>query len=143
MVIGLWALSWLGLYLEVVRYRHVTLRQLGDVLWPSAGGAQPGGFVRSVVVCSLLLPICAALLWLGPKQSQVSKPQVAPIIVGVGALLIVLGAMNQVVRRPPLGFDLTLRTGNGGFIVIGLVLGAAVLVSTARRGQHNVASRKR
>jgi hypothetical protein len=145
LVVGLWALSWLALYLEIVRYHHVSLTHLGGILWTSGGGVQPGIFVRAVVVCSVLAPLCAALLSVRNAQARGSIPRVAlaPLILGVGALVAVLGAVNQLVRRPPLGFDLTLRTGNGGFIVIGLVLVAGALVATARRRQRNAATRHR
>jgi hypothetical protein len=39
-----------------------------------------------------------------------------------GVMLFVLGTVNQLIRRPPIVVDLTLQTGNGGFIVLGAVL---------------------
>lgn len=46
-----------------------------------------------------------------------------------GGGLSVLGAINQAVRHPPLVVDLTLRIGNGGFVVLGMALvGASLLI---------------
>jgi len=39
--------------------------------------------------------------------------------------LSVLGAINQAIRQPPLVVDLTLQCGNGGFVVLGVLLASA------------------
>jgi hypothetical protein len=54
-------------------------------------------------------------------------------VVGLG--LCVVSALNQALRRPPLTVDLTLRTGNGGFIVLGAVLGAGALIAGRVNGR--------
>lgn len=41
--------------------------------------------------------------------------------------------LNQLIRRPPLTVDLTLRTGNGGFVVLGAALAAAGLTPALAR----------
>jgi hypothetical protein len=144
LVFGLWVLAWFALYLEIVRYHHVALTRLDDILWPAAGGAQPGAFVRAVVVSSVFAPVCAALLWIRTALSH-GHLQIAliPLLLGVGAPMVLLGAVNQLVRRPPWAFDPTLRTGNGGFIVIGLALVAAALQAAEQQRQSNAAARNR
>jgi hypothetical protein len=49
-------------------------------------------------------------------------------MVGFGLVLCAAGAINQAIRRPPIVVDLTLRTGNGGFVVLGVVLTAVGLM---------------
>jgi hypothetical protein len=52
----------------------------------------------------------------GPARGS-SRGAEASVI--FGAMLTVLGALNQVARHPPLVVDLTLQRGNGGFVVPG------------------------
>src|SRR5689334_23183985 len=55
---GTWFLSWFAPYLEIYRYHHVVLSRIGDVLCPPANAAaRPGGFLRTVVVCSVAAPL--------------------------------------------------------------------------------------
>lgn len=132
---AIWLLSWFGLYLEIYRYHHVTLGGMIDVLCPSSRSASvAGGFVRNVVLWSFLAPPLAAALHIcrltnarGRVSSHVSQRRSAlpVLLVGSGMLQVALGMMNQVIRHPPFVVDLTLRTGNGGFVVIGLVFIAA------------------
>jgi hypothetical protein len=125
-------LSWFGLYLEIFRYHHLVLSQIGRVAWPSeTAGPRPGGFLRSVIVCSILAPILFVVLWTAtrvrmarfvdavPARAILSAP---PISLASGVALIVLAVINQIIRRPPIVVDLTFRTGNGGFVVVGLAL---------------------
>ncbi|HEY2378133.1 MAG TPA: hypothetical protein VGH98_19310 [Gemmatimonadaceae bacterium] len=54
-----------------------------------------------------------------PARAILSAP---PISLASGVALIVLAVINQIIRRPPIVVDLTFRTGNGGFVVVGLAL---------------------
>ena len=131
---GIWFLSWFALYLEIFRWHHVAFPYLATAVWPTANSPnQPGGFVRVVVVCSITAPFVwlalAALRQMqpGPSGRRVPHwifPRPAALVV-VGGTLAVLGAMNQVIQHDPLDFDFTLERGNGGFIVIGVMLAAA------------------
>jgi hypothetical protein len=131
----IWLLSWLGLYLEIFRYHHVVLSRMMDVLLPPRRpGPGPGGFVTSVVLWSLLAPPIFSALWIlswtRRKTALASDPIPRPVLtafvlIGLGLSIGVLGIVNQLVRKPPLLVDLTLQTGNGGFVVVGLALAIA------------------
>jgi hypothetical protein len=86
------------------------------------------------LACATIAPIVfvALALWkrsgrahhvLGDVAPKRSFP-IAATMTAFGLTLSVLGAMNQLIRRPPFEVDLTLRTGNGGFILLGALLAA-------------------
>jgi hypothetical protein len=132
--ICVWLLSWFALYLEIFRYHHVVPSRMFSVLWPTADtAAKPGGFVRSVVACSLLAPLLLMLSILVRSGRRSADLRAAPTAVSslaaafamLGLTMALLGALNQIIRKPPMAFDLTMREGNGGFFVIGAALFAA------------------
>jgi hypothetical protein len=52
-----------------------------------------------------------------------------PMVLAVfGLAFAALGAINQLIRHPPVSVDLTLRNGNGEFVVLGLTLAIAGVV---------------
>ena len=131
-----WALSWFELYLEIYRYRHVAPPRALEFLAPPlavGAGAQAGGWLRTVLACSALAPGLFVVLavWRRARRSAArpATPEprfpLARAAGSFGLLLCATGALNQVIRRPPLAVDLTLRTGNGGFVVLGTALAAA------------------
>jgi hypothetical protein len=129
-LIGLvWLLSWFALYLEICRYHHVTFGMLLDPgsWFPRAGQRlQPGTFLTSVLVCSAVVPVLYGLLRLiGDRSRQL---RFAFIAIPFGSLVAVIGGINQVIRPSPLTVDLTLREGNGGFVVLGVALAVIGLV---------------
>jgi hypothetical protein len=127
-----WFSSWFGLYLEVFRHQHVALTGLFGAIWPSPlEGPQPGAFVRTVVVCSLVSPVVCALFCAWHRQgvtrrvgqATISRGSLWPAVLALfGIGLTLFGALNQVLRKPPVVIDLTLRTGNGGFVVLGALM---------------------
>lgn len=127
-----WLLSWFALYLEIFRYRHVIPSRIFSVLWPAAdAAAKPGGFVRTVVACSALAPLVFLLLWifvLSGKRSANARAalstasSLAGALAMLGLTMVVFGAANQIIRKPPIALDLTMREGNGGFVVLGTAL---------------------
>jgi hypothetical protein len=143
LVAVVWCLSWFELYLEVYRYHHVSRSVLLDpALWfPGADlQARPGGWLQAILVCSVLAPLQFAFLvfWSKLQRSRLgdsAAPRVnASFPFGwaaavFGLVLSVLGVVNQLIRRSPLNADLTLREGNGGFIIIGMSLLTAGLLS--------------
>ena len=143
-VVGMaWFLSWFALYLEVFRYQHVVLTGLYGVIWPSPWGPQPGGFVRTVVVCSLVSPALCVLFFVWHRlvvarqvgRSTTGRRHVWPAMFAMfGAGLTVLGGLNQVLRQPPLVIDLTLRTGNGGFAVLGVLMAITGVICSRQTG---------
>ncbi|MGH7617241.1 MAG: hypothetical protein ACREPM_08445 [Gemmatimonadaceae bacterium] len=137
-----WFLSWFELYLEIFRHHHVTAALL---LHPSNwfvttnGAAQPGGWLRGVLVCSAVAPVLFAGLvgWrrLGrPKDARSSRAlSDGPFPFGsaaavFGAALIILATINQLIRHDPIDFNLALTSGNGGFVVLGSTLVALGLL---------------
>ena len=145
-VVGVvWFLSWFELYLEIYRHRHVAApRVLGLPSPPLAlgAGAQPGGWLRTVLACSVLAPslFVALVLWRRARGAPAGAVRPRPRfplawVVGLFGLgLCAAGALNQAIRRPPFVVDLTLRTGNGGFVVVGAALAAVGLsLGLARR----------
>jgi hypothetical protein len=46
-----------------------------------------------------------------------------------------VGVINQLVRRPPIEVDLTLRAGNGGFVVLGAAMVFVALFSRVARNR--------
>jgi len=127
-----WVLSWFALYLEIFRYHHVVPVRMVSVLRPVANaGAKPGGFVRTVVACSALAPLVFLTLSVWVRSSNRSAYIRAALMAAVslaGALamlglsMVVLGMLNQILQQPPIIVDLTMREGNGGFVVLGTVL---------------------
>ena len=130
----LWFLSWFELYLEIYRYHHATL---SSVLEPLSSGmatqahSRPGSWLRTDLIGSAFAPpLFATLLLLRPTfGGREGKADLAlPIVRALslfGLLLLALGTINQLIWRPPMAVDLTLRHGNGGFIVVGGVLALA------------------
>lgn len=142
-----WFLSWFELYLEFYRYRHVAPPRMLGLPAPAlavGAGARPGGFLRTVLACSALAPVVFVALWLVRRARQAPAGVVRlgaepafPMawVVGLFGLgLCVAGTINQLVRRPPITVDLTLRTGNGGFMVVGAALVLAGWVLRLARG---------
>ena len=123
-----WTLSWFQLYLEIYRYHHVTASLVRDL--PASRGigatARPGVWLLSVLACSALAPplFAALLLWTRFRHEDSSDtPLPTPMtLTAFGILLCVLAAINQLIRHPPIDVDLTLRRGNGGFVILGVVL---------------------
>ncbi len=146
----LWFLSWFELYLEVFRHHHVTAALLFHPttwIFPAAVGARPGDWLRAVLACSTLAPIAyaTAVVRGRSQRSQVpgadgrSKSQLFPVASAVtvfGSMLVVLALINQLIRRDPLTIDLTLRQGNGGFIILGASLAALGVVLRRERRLH-------
>jgi hypothetical protein len=134
-----WFLGWFELYLEIFRYHHVTPATLvHPASWLSDGGrgSRPGSWLELVLLCSSLAPPLFAVLRIAsPRPPSRLEPRF-PFAVAVaifGALLCVLGTLNQVIRQPPLEIDLTLRAGNGGFVALGLLLLAATFLRACLR----------
>lgn len=134
---GVWFLSWFSLYLEIFRWRHVVPSRIATVVWPDVSSvSQPGAFVRTVVVLSVVAPVVFFALAAAERTQRnrtvgVPTPLMRSTVRGAEALAVFgivlgsLGAINQLVRQPPLVVDLTLQRGNGGFVVVGLALAAA------------------
>jgi hypothetical protein len=139
-----WFLSWFALYLEVVRYQHLVLSRLGDVISPpTSEPVGPGGFVRTVVICSVVTPAASALAYgwyrgqtaiRRANNSNDSLPWWTAMLAVFGVGVALLGAVNQVIRKPPMIVDVTLRTGNGGFVVFGVSLALAAVMWRKRLG---------
>lgn len=150
---GAWFLSWFALYLEIFRWRHVTPAGMARVVWPAAAAAdQPGGFVRVVVVCSAVAPLVFLTLVAAQRLRRIRPGRGARgareatfvssgAVAVFGGALTALGAINQMVRRPPLVVDFTLQRGNGGFMVLGAALTAAGVLAHPRKRRE--ASRRR
>ena len=125
---AMWSLSWFALYLEIYRFHHVVVRHLGSVLWPAvSGGMRPGGFVRTVVASSVVAPLLTAVLVTLRRRDGLAEQTNGSLpsewlLLTCGAMLAIMGLANQLIRRPPWVVDLTLRTGNGGFVVLGILL---------------------
>jgi hypothetical protein len=137
---GLWILGWFALYLEIFRWHHVnpSLRLSGWARLPDAPlHSRPGGFLVAVLTSSALAPpvFLALLVWMRLWGSNVESPQhkefavrsqVALLLTASGIAVSLLGAANYFIHDPrqPIDFDLTMRHGNGGFIVNGVALAA-------------------
>lgn len=102
------------------------------VLWPVANAAaKPGGFVRTVVTCSALAPLAflALCVWVRSRKwpatvraAPTASGSLADALAILGLTMVVLGVLNQIIRQPPIVVDLTMREGNGGFVVLGTAL---------------------
>jgi hypothetical protein len=145
LVAVVWILSWFELYLEIYRYHHVAPSLLlKPASWYTGSmHSRPGGWLRAVLTCSALAPPLYVFLLLGGRfqrrygnDSRRARPDmpfpVARAAMAFGFMLCALGTINQLVRNPPMDVDLTMRKGNGGFIVIGLAV-ASVGAWLARR----------
>ena len=140
----MWFLSWFTLYLEVYRYHHLAAPFFGGEAVGIGPGASPGAFLRTVVVISVIAPLLIGwlLLWRRASSSRrraARRPEphfpITKAILAFGAALCVLGVINQLVRRPPIEVDLTLRTGNGGFVVLGAAMVFVALFSRVARNR--------
>ncbi len=140
----MWCLGWFTLYLEIYRYHHLAAPLIGAEAVGIGPGASPGVFLRTVVVTSVGAPllVAALLLWRwasSSRRSEARRPEphfpITKAIVAFGAALCVLGVTNQLVRRPPIAVDLTLRTGNGGFVVLGAAMVFVALSSRVARNR--------
>ncbi len=128
-------LSWFALYLEIFRYHHVIPSRLFSVLWPTADeAAKPGGFVRTLVAGSVLVPLVLLMLAIllrsskrpaDPYSTMTAFNSLAAGLAMLGLTMAAFGALNQTIRNPPIAFDLTMRQGNGGSVVLGTALFAA------------------
>jgi hypothetical protein len=148
----LWALGWFGLYLEIYRYHHVTpslsLNPPASVPGTSIH-AHPGGFLITVLVTSALAPPAFAAFCLlnhllagrtaGPPstRSQSTSP-LALVVTAIGATVCLSGTINHFLHewRERIDFDLTMRHGDGGFMVNGAALAALGLTLSRHRFQR-------
>ena len=147
---SLWFLSWFELYLEIFRHHHVsTALVLHPASWifPPAGGAHPGEWPRAVLACSTLAPIAyciaASSHRLGQRLTPIADRAVhdhtfpfAPAAIAFGSGLIVVAVINQVLRHDPFTIDLTLREGNGGFILLGAMVAVLGAILPHRRQSY-------
>lgn len=140
----LWFLSWFELYLEVFRSRHVRLP--GELL-PTVplAGSHPGGWLQADITTSVVAPLLflAASLF-SARRAGSSIPARRPFpfalaTIAFGLALCVFGTINQLIWRPPLSVDLTLRQGNAGFIILGAASACAGGVILWRRRHSAVA----
>jgi hypothetical protein len=118
------------LHVEIFRWRHVTPTRIGSAAWSTVSAAsQPGAFVRTVVVCSAVAPLVFLTLAAAQSLQRSGPGSSAPDLRGgssrgaeasviFGAMLTVLGALNQVARHPRSSWT-SLQRGNGGFVVPG------------------------
>lgn len=141
---AMWFLSWFTFYLEVYRYHHLAAPLIGGAAVGFGPGASPGAFLRTVVVISVIAPLFVGvlLLWRRASSSRRSEARrreprfpITKAVVAFGATLCVLGVINQLVRRPPIEVDLTLRAGNGGFVVLGAAMVFVALFSRVARNR--------
>ena len=100
------------LHVEIFRWRHVTPTRIGSAAWSTVSAAsQPGAFVRTVVVCSAVAPLVFLTLAAAQSLQRSGPGSSAPDLRGgssrgaeasviFGAMLTVLGALNQVARHP-------------------------------------------
>jgi hypothetical protein len=132
---AIWILSWFELYLEIFRFRHVALPAfLGTLAARQHFGsdAHAGGWLRTDLACAALSPLVFLALRFAPlgrsdashgRAQSRSEPLLSGATAAVlfGLLVAALGSVNQLIWRPAFVVDLTLRRGNGGFMVLGLV----------------------
>lgn len=135
----LWALSWFELYLEIFRFRHVALpwgRGPGAAAMAFGPNAHAGWWLRTDLVCAVAAPVMFVVLAMVHRRdgrvggaSFSARPFFPTMTVAAaGGLIAALGLLNQLIWRPPFIVDLTLRRGNGGFVVIGV---ACIVVAAA------------
>ena len=127
-----WASTWFELYLEIFRFRHVAIPTfLGGDSTPLAIGphAHAGWWLRTDLWCAVVAPVVFATVALVLRRHRLRSDYSALhsgaagfpalTIAVMGALVMVLGLLNQIVRHQPLALDLSLRHGNGGFVALG------------------------
>ncbi len=138
----MWFLGWFTFYLEIYRYHHLAAPLIGGAAVDFGPGSSSGAFLRTVVVSSAIAPLLVGLLLLwrwasSSRRSEARRPEphfpTTKAIAAFGGMLCVLGVINQLVRRPPIEVDLTLRTGNGGFVVLGVAMVFVALFSRVVR----------
>ena len=141
-----WFLSWFELYLEIYRHHHVSSSfLLTGRLSPSGmpANAHAGGWLRSVLIASAITPLIALILLVWERLRRSREPNAAPetsqepfplavAAIAFGLFLSASGTLNQVIRHPAMDVDLTLRTGNSGFIVLGAALALTGWLITRR-----------
>jgi hypothetical protein len=128
----LWGFSWLELYLEIYRHHHVTLGFPGSRLAPEIRpSSHAGAWLLTDLATSALAPLLFGVLALLRNRRRTSAASATDVssemtfawtLITAGALLTLLGALNQAIQATPLEVDLTLRHGNGGFMVLGLAI---------------------
>ncbi len=126
---------------------------MGSVLWPDANvAAKPGGFVRTVVACSVMAPLVSLTvsLWMRLRMRSanvgaalIAARSLAGALATLGATMAISGALNQIVRQPPLMMDLTMRAGNGGFVALEILLLAIGLSFRYHAMKEHAASERR
>lgn len=105
--------------------------------------ATPGGVASHrpgvFSTCTAALRLSRSLEPVAPRRAGDSVPTgtfptgTAATVFGI--VLCVSGTITQLIRRPPMDVDLTLRTGNGGFVVLGAALALVGLVLARPRGR--------
>ncbi|MDQ6828598.1 MAG: hypothetical protein M3081_07000 [Gemmatimonadota bacterium] len=144
----IWFLSWFELYLELFRFHHVAVPAFARALSASPAvvpGGHPGGWLRTDLVCAVVAPAMwlalSLALAVGGSHFEARAARRDPAfplayaMAGFGFALGVLGTINQLIWQPPFTVDLTLQSGNGGFILLGGVCLAGGLLLSRRRGQ--------
>ncbi len=152
----LWGFSWLELYLEIYRHHHVTLGFPGSRLAPEIRpSSHAGAWLLTDLATSALAPLLFGVLALLRNRRRTSAASATDVssemtfawtLITAGALLTLLGALNQAIQATPLEVDLTLRHGNGGFMVLGLAILSAGMGregSAAHEGQCEKANNQR
>ena len=56
------------------------------------------------------------------RAAQNDAGSLARALAILGLIMVVVGSLNQIIRQPPIVVDLTMREGNGGFVVLGTAL---------------------
>lgn len=144
-----WFLSWFELYLEIYRHHHVSSSFLATGRLSPSGmpaNAHAGAWLRSVLIASAVAPLVFLIFLLWERLIRWRRPNsttsasegpfsLAAATIAFGLLLALSGTINQVIRHPAMDVDLTLRTGNGGFIVLGAALALTGWLIT-RRAHH-------
>jgi LPXTG-motif cell wall-anchored protein len=140
----LWFLSWFELYLEVFRFRH--LRLPGETLATIPPiGSHPGAWLQTDIASSIVAPLLFLVMsFLAARRAGSSIVSRRPFpfalaAIAFGLSLGVFGTINQLIWRPPLSIDLTLRQGNTGFIVLGAAIACAGGVHLWRRRNSSLA----
>jgi hypothetical protein len=118
-------------------------RILGSLWFPVTGGAQPGDWLRAALACSTLAPIAffIATAWHSLGKPRIPEAKAAILdqrsslpfgAIVFGSMLAGLALINHILRRDPWTIDVTLRQGNGGFIVVGAMLALLGTIGSRR-----------